>query len=209
MKEKLFIGLTVLVACAMQVDAYPVTREYLLGDMDDFVYDGLGSVDDVYVDPDWLAYVESLGSPENGIHGFDRLVGNHRLPFTFLFNLEGHEQVVAGTLTVALRTTASQTDTDGITFDGLGRWLHFVELGWLPITDTDMDLRSIDFVDTLGDDLLYLLQNGYLNVLVEDDVAISYAVLSVQVTPEPGTVSLLTFGALAVIGRRRNKRALT
>lgn len=208
-KAVVFVLLLVLAASSAQMAAaYPETREYIVGDIDNFVYNGPGSADDVYVDPNWLAYVGTLGSPENGIQDFDQLVGNHRLPFTFLFDLHEGERVVGGTLTLAFRQTASQIDSDGITFTELPSlgWFHFTELGWLPITYTGTSLRSLDLSNVLGTDVLYLMQDGRLNVLVEDDTAIDYARLTVQVTPEPASLALLAVGGLAVL-RRHTKRA--
>lgn len=206
MQYKLTMTAALLVAIWFCFQASPArgdTREYMVGDIDGFSYDGPGSADDVYVDPDWLAYAEITGA-ENGVQDFDQLMGNHRLPFTFLFPLDEGEEVVAATLTLAFRKTASQTETDGITFNHLlaPRWFHFNDLGWLPIAETGTSLRSLDLSNSLGVDVLYLLQEGELDVLVEDDTAIDYAVLTLEVIPEPATLSLLALGGLAVLRRK-------
>ncbi len=57
MRTTLTVGLILLAASgAYAGSVYPETREYILGDVDDFNYDGVGSVDDVYVDPDVVAF---------------------------------------------------------------------------------------------------------------------------------------------------------
>jgi hypothetical protein len=46
----------------------------------------------------------------------------------------------------------------------------------------------------LGDNLLPLLQDGQLNVLVQDDCVIDYATLNLDVVPAPTAVILGSLG---------------
>ena len=60
---------------------------------------------------------------------------------------------------------------------------NFDALGWLPIPLTGVTTRTLDLSDVLGDDLMPQLQDGQLNVLIRDDVAINYASLSITIVP--------------------------
>jgi len=198
---------------------YPQTRTYMLGDIDDFYYDGTGSVDDVYIDPDFWTW--SLPHTyANGIEGFDILSYDHGILFTFLFELAKWEQVENATLTVALRAISSVTNdridlepTRGQRADTFFRY-DFADLGWLPISSTGTTLRTIDLANALGcydhptvaDNLLPLLQDGKFNVMVHDDEAIDYAKLTLEVSPEPATLSLLAAG-LGALWMKRSRKA--
>ncbi len=57
-----------------------------------------------------------------------------------------------------------------------------------------------------GDNQLPLLQDGQFDVYITDDTAIDYAKLTIEVTPEPATLSLLTLGGLAILNHRRKLR---
>ena len=54
---------SIIVVLLLSVSFVPVAhaevRQFMLGDMDGFSYGGGGSVDDVYVDPDWREWVET------------------------------------------------------------------------------------------------------------------------------------------------------
>jgi len=198
---------------------YPQTRIYMLGDIDDFHYDGAGSVDDVYVDPGFLAswVVPACAGYAHGIQDLDVLLDDHGTPFTFLFNLGLGEQVSGATLTLAMRAIASVTNDRidlepdrGAVSDTFFRY-DFADLGWLPISSQGTTIRTIDLANVFGcydhpatpDNLVPLLQDGKFNVMVHDDEAIDYATLTVQVTPEPATLSLLALGAAALMARRK------
>lgn len=86
-------------------------RNYLLGDIDDFVYNGAGSVDDVYVDPAWYNLVAGHSWTVND---FDALGTYQAIPFTFLYELAPNEQVVGATLTLALISTVSDEGVGGV-----------------------------------------------------------------------------------------------
>ncbi|GAF91951.1 unnamed protein product, partial [marine sediment metagenome] len=67
MKARIALGLVLMGAvCSAGGANYPETREYLLGDIDGFVYEGTGSEDDVYVDADWREWVENEAVGYNG-----------------------------------------------------------------------------------------------------------------------------------------------
>jgi hypothetical protein len=193
----------------------PHTRQYVLGDIDGFNYEGAGSEDDVYVDPDWLAYVETVDPPDPE-KGFDLLSvpwadppyhdQNHNIPFTFLYDLAEGETITEAALTIAMRRTSSLVSTDSILVDNPPPGKNpFDELGWLPVSASDTTIRTLDLGNVLGDNYLPDLQDGQLNVLVRDDVGIDFAVLTLEVIPEPATLGLLAVGGLGMFFRRKRR----
>lgn len=199
------IGLVVHPAFA---GTYPQTREYLLGDKDGMVYGGPGSVDDVYVDPallDWLQWV----APSEPNDDFDVLNYNNNVPFTFLFPLAAEEEVVGASLTVGLRAVDALYTTDWLVLradDIITCWVYtFPDLGWNPLPFTGVAVRTVDLSNILGDNRLPILQDGKLNIHITDDTAVDYAVLTIEVVPEPATLSLLAVGLGVVWMKRRQK----
>ena len=79
---------------------------------------------------------------------------------------------------------------------------EFVQLGWLPIPNTGTTIRSVDLANIAGDNRLPFLQGGQLDIHITDDTAVDYATLTIEVIPEPATLSLLAIGGLALIRRR-------
>lgn len=143
-------------------------REYWLGDIDGFTDDGDGSVDDVYVDPAWLAEI-----PGDTV-GFDDLQNGRWVPFSFDFGLVPADRVVGATLALGMRNTGGGSADDEIYLDATSRSLVFSDLGW------SVDSVEDGYVLDLGGHL-DLLQDGLLNLAVHDDTAIDWAVLSLQV----------------------------
>ena len=182
------------------------TRQYLLGDIDGFVYEGVGSEDDVYVNPILLAHLQSV-APSEPNDDFDVLNDNNNVPFTFQFDIPDGEQVISAYLTIGLRATASLVTNDWIVFYTSDIQTDYVcefpDLGWLPIGFTGTHIRTLDLSDVLGSNYLPLLQDGELNIVITDDTAVDYALLDLVVTPEPATLSLLALGGLAMLRRRR------
>ena len=86
-------------------------------------------------------------------------------------------------------------DTSGI--------YDYIELGWNPISFTDTTERSVDLSNMAGDNRLSFLQDGQLNIHITDDTAVDYAILTIEVIPEPVTLSLLAIGGMGMILRKQ------
>ncbi len=191
--------LTLMLALFLSSMSMAADFQILLGDVDQFVYEG--AVDWPEVDPAWMTFTQNR-SPKP-IVGFDSLFGNSLRPFTFDFDLAPGEEVIAAELTLGLRNTCScSPDTYQIVIESDENVYPFLDLGWLPVSSTDTDIRSIDLSNALGDNLIPLLQDGQLNVIVEDDIGVDYAKLEYTTIPEPASILLLGLGALTLIQKR-------
>lgn len=157
-------------------------REYWVGDFDGLEDDGPGSADEAYVDPDWLAAVDTLSSfyTNMPIAGFDNDSINNRVAFTMRYSLAPGERVVSAVLTISTKSYGSQSGNDKFWIDDISAPKSFpVEQGGSgAVYDGDRQVLTLE----LTDDLSYL-QDGELNLLVADDRAVDWAHLMVYVAP--------------------------
>jgi hypothetical protein len=150
-------------------------REYWLGVIDGFT-NGIPR-DVVALDSGWSNAVRSVASGQP-LDAFNVVTNDHWIPFTFNYSLSSTDQVVAAMLTLALRATNSAAG-DVLYLGSTGNSFTFSGLGWLPIgTGTNTTVRVLD----LGSQL-HLLTNGQLNVAVQGDAGIDWAMLELQVAP--------------------------
>ena len=195
--------LIVLLALAGQALG-AMTLTYTLGDVDGIHYDGPGSVDDVYADPDVYAYVDA--HTLQPLVGFDLVDYDQHVVFTFTYTVPAGWEIVGGTPPLGLRAARWDVDTDRLglfTADGSQVWSYWYEdLGWLPMTESGVAVETVDLSDVLGDNHLPLLQDGQLDLQIEEDTAVDYATLTLQVIPEPTALALLALGGLALVRRR-------
>ena len=202
-KAILIMCVVVVIGFSTQVFA-SVTREYLLGDVDNFQYGGPGSIDDVYVDPIVVAVNPSATWP---LIPFDTFRANSIIPFTFVYPLLEDEEIISATLTVAMRASSSGVSTDRIfLLNHDASWhldWYFDVIGWLPIPSTGTTIRSLDIGNIQGTNYLSFLQDGELSGHIHDDTAVDYAKLTIEVTPEPATLTMLALSGLALLRRRK------
>jgi len=183
-----------ILLCGCAAQATPETREYLLGDVDGFVYNGPGSVDDVYVDPAWRNWAEHhTGGP---IQGFDILMSEQIILFTFRYDLAPNEYITAATLTLGLRSTVSG-GVGGLVFEGGSPRPSFADLNWYPISETGTTIRTADLAH-LPDNVIPNLQDGLFSAAIMRNFAVDYAILNLEVIPEPATILLLALGITVI-----------
>lgn len=173
-------------------------RDYMLGDIDSFTNDGAGSVDTPYVDPAWQAMI--LGSSSNPIAGFDDPNFNRNVAFTVQHQLDAGERVVHGFLALSLKATASDVSTDFIRlFDSAANHLRtFSSLGWTSqINTSTLFVGVIDMGQYLDQ-----LQTGSINVQVNDDTAVDWAIytaaVATPITDPTGPAVFLDGGSVRV-----------
>lgn len=192
-----------VVLCVLCVPVRAETREYLLGDIDGFVYNGVGSADDVYVDPAWQNWIQQHYSWS--LKDFDILEPDQMASvlFSFSYDLAPDEQVIGATLTLGLRSTIPVSEGGGggvfITHGG-GVRPSFNDLNWYPINDTGISVRSVDLANIAGYNVMPDLQSGLFDAAVRGVVAVDYAQLTLQIVPEP--VSVLLFAGGMLFARR-------
>ncbi|MCC7474311.1 MAG: hypothetical protein IT425_02855 [Pirellulales bacterium] len=152
-------------------------RDYLLGDIDNFTNDGSASVDNAYVDPAWYAAIDSLSV--NPLTGFDDANINRNVVFTVQHALDSGERVVHGFLAISLKAASASVATDYIRlFDTAAtHQLNFSSLGWASQVNT-----STPFVGVLDlGDSLDLLQSGAINVQVNHNTMVDWAIYTAAV----------------------------
>lgn len=178
-------------------DVYRVSiRDYLQGDVDDFVNDGAGSVDQPYVDPQWQAFVE--GSSAHPITGFDNLQSNQNVVFTTQHVLDSGERVIHASLALALRQGGGGVDTDFVRVATAANQFSFGSLGWdAEINGADTYVGVLDLGGILSD-----LQTGDVNIQVNDDTGVDWALYTATVatpTANPAGTRVFVEGGNAAL----------
>mgnify|MGYP001178210132 CR=1 FL=1 len=168
-----------------------VHRDYLVGDIDDFVYDGPASVDNPALDSAWGAYVEaSSGLP---VTGFDDLAGSANVAFTVQHQLDPGERVVHGSLALALKKGPGSAADDFVRlFDADPANQHtFAALGWSgAVNSTSAHVGVLDLGARLDS-----LQSGAINVQISGDTGVDWALYQASIARPIGDAS----GAAAYI----------
>lgn len=176
------------------LDAYDIsTRDYLIGDIDNYTYDGASSVDNVPIDLSWQAAI--TGSSALPITKLDDSSGNKNVAFTMQHTLDPGERVVHAWMALAMKRVGGLIDTDFIRLFDMNpeNRLAFSALGW----DTELNTAGtyVGVLD-LGTKLEYL-QTGNVNVQINDDAAVDWALYTATVaTPlnNPSAVKVILDG---------------
>ena len=160
------------------IDTYEVSlRDYLIGDIDEFVNDGIGSVDDAFIDPAWAS--EIANSSSHPITGFDTLATNQNVAFTIEHVLDAGEKVIHGSLALGLKQSGGLVNTDFVRLFDMSaeNKLDFSDLGW----DSEINASEtfVGVVD-LGT-FLDQMQTGSVNVQINDDTGLDWAIYTIVV----------------------------
>ncbi|MEO0531522.1 MAG: hypothetical protein AAF266_13250, partial [Planctomycetota bacterium] len=159
------------------------SRDYLVGDVDDFVDDGAGSVDEAFIDPAWEAAIENASALP--ITGFDDASGNNNVAFTIQHQLDPGERVIHGSLALALKQAGGVIDTDFVRlFDTApANRMSFTDLEWdTQIGPSEAFVGVIDLGSKIDQ-----LQSGSVNVQINDDTATDWALYTVTVASAAGS----------------------
>lgn len=165
-------------------------RDYLLGDIDHFTFDGRNGVDSPAIDPAWVAAIQNASATP--IVGFDTVGNTQNVAFTVEHELDPGERVIHGYLAMSLRQSGTPAGTDFVQlFDTAPQHtLDFDSLGWGgQIGPTTPFVGVIDMGYYLDQ-----LQSGSVNVWLGDNAAADWAIYSVAVaTPKADTVGAMVF----------------
>lgn len=155
-----------------------VSREYWIGDFDELTPGD--SVDQVYVDPDWLVAIDSLSSPLHStqpVTTFDDDTVGRRVPFTINFDLASDEEVKSAVLTIGMKRLSGTTSDDELLWlDSAANPLSFSSADWGPLFEGNLQVLTLEFVGTLT-----FLQDGQLNGVLSNDRAIDWVHLVLNV----------------------------
>ncbi|MEA2711447.1 MAG: hypothetical protein QOF78_4048, partial [Phycisphaerales bacterium] len=159
-----------------------VYRELRVGDHDNYVNDG--AVDTVAADAAWKTKLQTVSS--NAIVGFDTVAAARLVPFTFNFTLAPGEQIVGASLNLGLKSASGSTSSDRIYFEDTTRSYKYADLG-LTAPGTSAASRVIDLSKILA-----ALQDGKLNVAIDGNTAVDWAVLNLRTasTVQPNQTTL-------------------
>jgi hypothetical protein len=162
-----------------------VHSEFEMGGNNNFT--GGDPADTPYVDPDWYnAVAGALGNGQS-IIGFDDLTPNAWVPFSFAYNVPAGEYVAGGSLSLGLRRTGGSSSADDIRVyvNSLDNVTTVGSLGWLPLSTTSTKGVVMDLSGQLSQ-----LQGGLLNVAVENNAGVAWAVLDLKLAPVQPQVDL-------------------
>lgn len=151
-------------------------RQYLLGDYDGGEHDGAESLDNVFVDPLWLAELDTMASLSTVVAS-DIATPNQTVPFSFDYRLDEDEVVYSATLTLGLRGTSGDSSDDVLFFDSLSDTRSLRSLGIEVLAEGETTPVTIE---VFGEDLA-ALQDGLLNLAVSEDTAIDFVSLEIGV----------------------------
>lgn len=154
------------------------TREYWLGQINRFT-NSAAPGEPVPVDAAWRVAV-SNAAPGAALNGFDVTAANQWVRFTFNFSLAATDRVVAATLSLSLKAASAAAADDVLYLDRLTNAFSLAGLGWTPISTVTNNptVRVLDLSGQLG-----WLADGQLNVALQNDVGVDWAMLELQVAP--------------------------
>jgi hypothetical protein len=176
------------------------TRDYLVGDIDAYTFDGAGSVDEPYVDPEWQATIQ--GDSTQPITGLDDFAGRRNVAFTIQHQLDMGERVVHGYLALALRRALrGETTSDFVQLFDMApeHRLAFADLGWSAnVLPTGSFVGVVDMGGFLDQ-----IQNGSVNVRVNDDTGVDWAMyvatVATPIASETGATVFIVGGSSVTI----------
>lgn len=166
-------------------------RDYLVGDVDSYAYDGGASVDNAFVSPAWATTI--AGTSSDPITGFDDLSGNENVAFTVQHPLDAGERVIHASLALALKQSSGPADPDFVRlFDAdPSHKLDFSTLGWQSQVNASGTFVGVLDLGTYRNQL----QSGAVNVQVSNDTGVDWALYTATVAKPIGSAS----GATAFI----------
>src|SRR6185295_6850159 len=176
------------------------SRDYLVGDIDNYTNDGASSVDNAYIDPAWKTAIQN--SSALPVTGLDDLGANHNVAFTVQHTLDPGERVVHGYLALGMKQAAgNEVATDFVRlFDmAANHRVNFSDVGWdTKINSTSTFVGAIDMGPFLDQ-----MQSGNVNVQINDDTGLDWAMyvatVATPMTDPTGPSVFLDRGGMATV----------
>ncbi|MCU0794918.1 MAG: autotransporter-associated beta strand repeat-containing protein [Akkermansiaceae bacterium] len=164
-------------------------REVWLGDIDEHYSSG-GSGNTQTCDPAWLAAVTAISPsvPTDSLQ--DHLTANRRRAFTLQFTPLPGESVASATLSLGLRATGSSSSDDRLFLDSTTSPVTLSSLGWTPLSTTVSNVRTLTLDPAL-------LADGKLNIAIDNDSAVDFAALHLQIQKSGPAVRVVTLNPSA------------
>ncbi len=154
-------------------------REYVTGDYDQFVNDGAADVPTISSGLQ-TAFASVLTDPNLTTVGFDDLVVNNALPFSWQYGLATDEQVVHAVLSLALQKAGGTTIDDSLYYESLDHQLQFAADLGLTAELSAMEATVVVLEFSSPADLSHF-RDGEFHVLLTDDVGIDWARLELTI----------------------------
>lgn len=164
-------------------------REVWLGDIDEHYSSG-GSGNTQTCDPAWLAAVATVSPSVPTDNLQDHLTANRRRAFTLQFTPVPGESVASATLSLGLRATGATSADDRLFLDSTTSPVTLSSLGWTPLSTTASNVRTMTLDPAL-------LADGKLNVAIDNDSAVDFAALHLQIRKSGPAVRVVTLTPVA------------
>jgi hypothetical protein len=165
-------------------------RDYMVGDIDSYTFDGGVSVDAPFVDPAWAAAIGDASLAP--IVGFDTFSGAQNMAFTVQHQLAANERVVHSFLALSMKQSGTPAGTDFVQlFDNsLAHRLSFSTLGWAGQVNASTPYVGVVDLGPYLDEL----QSGAVNVWLSDNAGVDWAIYTAAVaTPKSDPVGAMVF----------------
>ncbi len=139
----------------------------LLGDLDDYSYNGPGSDDDPLVLPAWeQQFTTTLGHLDEAGNNQTRLV-------SIVAPIDENQSLTNARLVLRVRAVGSGSDNDVLILDDMG---NAIPLTNLTVVETTLDAQVLSFDFGAAD--LAMLADGILNVAISDDHEVDWLMLT-------------------------------
>jgi hypothetical protein len=166
------------------------TRDYTIGDIDDYTFNGHIGPDDPYVDPVLAAAIgQESAAP---IVGFDTTIGPQNVAFTVQHQLSAGERVIHGYLAMSLKQSGTPAGGDFVQlFDTAPEHRSsFSTLGWSTQLNTPTPFVGVVDMGSYLDQM----QSGSVNVWLSDNAGVDWAIYTVAVaTPKVDPIGAMVF----------------
>ncbi|MEM9752187.1 MAG: hypothetical protein AAF916_02265 [Planctomycetota bacterium] len=155
-------------------------REYVIGDFDDFAFDGPGGVDATPLSTDWFEVAEAGEGGILPVLNMDQQLAQMAVPLTFQFQVDPGEYIAAATVSIALRGVGETGWADELIVERASDRILLADLLDASVLNPNqLEVVTLQFVgESLAD-----FRDGELRLIVRDSVAVDWGRLELIATP--------------------------